>query len=156
VDKDSLNWTSCSIRKRNTSNDLVSTPLCWSWIDTSKHLRLEATVQGIQKLWEIKDLGEVQQILGLQVHRNRGLRTITIDQTEYIHRAVQRFGMGSAKPVTLPVSDRNTLVSGSTTEIQADQALFQQAIGSLMWVAKGTRFDIAYAVGQLSQHCNAP
>lgn len=81
---------------------------------------IEATVQGIQKLWEIKDLGEVQRILGLQVHRNRGLRTITIDQTEYIHQAVQRFGMGSVKPVTLPVSDRNTLVAGSTTETQAD------------------------------------
>lgn len=117
---------------------------------------VDTVVQGIQKLWEVKDLGEVQQILGLRVHRNRGLRTVTIDQTEYIHQAVQRFGMGSAKPVTLPVSDRNTLVAASTTEPQADQALFQQAIGSLMWVAKGTRFDIAYVVGQLSQHCNAP
>jgi hypothetical protein len=117
---------------------------------------IEATVQGIQKLWEVKDLGEIQQILGLQVHRNRGLRTVTIDQTEYIHQAVQRFGIGSAKPVTLPVSDRNNLVAGSTTELQADQALFQQAIGSLMWVANGTRFDISYVVGQLSQHCNKP
>ena len=25
-----------------------------------------------------------------------------------------------------------------------------------MWISKGTRPDIAYAIGQLSQHCNEP
>ena len=58
--------------------------------------------------------------------------------------------MSDAKPITLLVSDRNTIVAGSSNEPQADQALYQQAIGSLIWIAKGTRFDTAYVVGQLS------
>ena len=55
-----------------------------------------------------------------------------------------------------PVTDRNTLIKGSTDKLQADQSLYQKAIGSLMWIARGTRPDIQYAVSQLSQHCNEP
>jgi hypothetical protein len=70
--------------------------------------------------------------------------------------ALQRFRLGDAAPVVLPVTDRNTLISSSANELQADQALYQSLIGTLMWVAKGTRPDISYAVGQLSQHCSQP
>jgi hypothetical protein len=64
--------------------------------------------------------------------------------------------MGDAKPMSLPVSDQNALVRGHSGEPQADQNLYQQGIGGLTWVAKGTQIDIAYVVGQLSQYCTQP
>jgi len=117
---------------------------------------VEATVQGIKALWEIKDLGNVSLILGLKVVRDRVSKTLKINQTHYIQSLIERFRLQDANPVGLPVADRNTLIQGTSNEPQADQALYQQAIGALMWVAKGTRPDIMYAVGQLSQHCNSP
>ena len=89
-------------------------------------------------------------ILGLRVRRNRQNRTLLLDQSQYIQGLIERFRLGDCKPVSLPVSDRNTLIKGLPSEPQADQALYQQAIGCLMWVVKGTRFDIRYTVGQLS------
>ena len=117
---------------------------------------IDAVIQGIQEIWEIKDLGDVSLILGLKVERDRAQGTLTISQSHYIQDLISKFRLQDAKPISTPVGDRNTLITGTPNEPQADQALYQQAIGSLMWVAKGTRPDIMYAVGQLSQHCSSP
>lgn len=69
---------------------------------------------------------------------------------------MERFRLENANFVGLPVVDGNTLIQGTSSEPQANQALYQQAIGALMWLAKGSRPDVAYAVGQLNQHCNSP
>jgi len=117
---------------------------------------VQRTIQGISALWEIKDLGDVALILGIRVRRERRNRTLSIDQSQYIQGLIGRFRLEHSTPVTLPVNDRNTLITGLPGEPQANQALYQQAIGCLIWLAKGSRPDIAYAVGQLSQHCNEP
>jgi hypothetical protein len=122
----------------------------------SKPQAVEQTVQGIKSLWEIKDLGNVGIVLGVRVHRDRQNHLLSLDQSGYIQGLIERFGLQDAKPISSPATDRNAMISGSLDEPQADQALYQQAIGSLMWVIKGTRFDIAYTIGRLSQHCNEP
>jgi hypothetical protein len=111
---------------------------------------VQEVIQGIASLWEIKDLGDVGTILSIRVRRNRQNHTLLLDRSQYIQGLFEQFRLKGAKPVNLPVSDRNTLVIGQSGELQADQALYQRAIGCLMWVIKGTRFDIRYAMGQLS------
>ncbi|RFU25060.1 hypothetical protein B7463_g11276, partial [Scytalidium lignicola] len=117
---------------------------------------VRAIVDGIGKRWQIKDLGPVQRILGLRVTRDRANCSLRINQSQYITELVKRFHLQDAKPVNSPVTDRNTLVKGLPEEPQADQALYQELIGQLGWVTRGSRFDISYVVGQLQQHCNAP
>ena len=117
---------------------------------------IERVVTEIKKLWDIKDMGEVSKILGLHIHRDRARRALTISQTSYIEETLDKFNLTNAKPAGLPVSDRNTLIAASPNEQHADQLLYQQAIGRLMWISNSTRFDISYVVGQLSQHCNKP
>ena len=41
-------------------------------------------------------------------------------------------------------------------EPRADAQLYQQAVGSLQYASVGTRMDITYAVGRLSQHLINP
>ncbi|RFU28076.1 hypothetical protein B7463_g8263, partial [Scytalidium lignicola] len=117
---------------------------------------VQKTIDGIAAKWDIKDMGPVNLILGLQITRDRPNRTLRIDQSQYINRMIARFRLQESKPVTLPASDRNTLIKGSDQEMEADQALYQEAIGQLGWVAKGTRFDIGFVVGQLQQQCRNP
>lgn len=117
---------------------------------------VQKVISGIASLWEIKDLGDVGLILGIRIRRDRSNRTLYIDQSEYIQELIQRFRLGDAKPVNLPISDRNTLIAGQPGEQRADQSLYQEAIGCTTWVSKGSRPDIAYVIGQLSQHCNEP
>jgi hypothetical protein len=77
-------------------------------------------------------------------------------QGAYIKDLIARFKLGEAKPISLPVADRNTLIRGVGNKPPANQALYQSVIGGLLWYTKGTRPDIAYIVGQLSQYCSTP
>jgi hypothetical protein len=117
---------------------------------------VQEVIKGISSLWQIKDLGDVGTILGLEVARNRETRTLKLTQKAYVRDLIARFKLEAAKPISLPIADRNGLIKGEESEPQADQAQYQSAIGGLLWCAKGTRPDITYTVGQLSQHCSAP
>jgi hypothetical protein len=113
-------------------------------------------VSMIKKRWAIKDLRNASYILGLRIFRDRKRRLLSIDQKPYIERMLKRFSLDQAKPLPTPAVDRNDLVKGGSDENQADQSLYQQAVGCLNWLAISTRSDIAYTSGQLSQHCSAP
>ena len=78
---------------------------------------VEQVIQGISTLWEIKDLGDVSLILGIQVRRDRQKRLLSLDQSTYIQELIKRFGLGDAKPISSPVTDRNALISGLSNEI---------------------------------------
>jgi hypothetical protein len=75
-------------------------------------------------IWEIKDLGDVDLILGLKVLRGRDQGTLKVNQTAYIQGLIDRFRLQDAKLIGLLVGDRNTLVQGTKDELQADQALY--------------------------------
>lgn len=55
-----------------------------------------------------KDLGEIQQCIGINVKRNREAGVIMIDQEKYINLILERFGlsecgMSECKPVHTPI-----------------------------------------------------
>ena len=92
-------------------------------------------------------MGDVALILGIRVCRDHTKRTLFLDQSEYIAGLIERFRLEKAKPVNLPVNDRNTLIAGQLGEEQANQSLYQEAIGCAIWVLKGSCPDITYVVG---------
>jgi hypothetical protein len=55
-----------------------------------------------------------------------------------------------------PASGIQTLGKAKQNEPRADIALYQRAIGSLMYLQRGTRPDITFAVCRLAQHCSDP
>jgi hypothetical protein len=117
---------------------------------------VQKVINGIASLWEIKDLGDMALILGIRVRRDRTKRTLFLNQSEYIAGLMERFRLGEAKPINLPVNNRNTLIAGQSGEEQANQSLYQEAIGYAIWVSKGSRPNITYVVGQLSQYYSEP
>ena len=67
--------------------------------------QVKETIQGIATRWEIKDLGDVSQILGLQISRDREKGTLRLSQEPYIRAMAREFGLDESKPVNTPVSD---------------------------------------------------
>jgi hypothetical protein len=118
--------------------------------------RVKETIRRIAERWEIKDLGDVAQILGIQVSRDRQKRTLRLTQEPYIRALAREFGLEGSKTINTPISDRNTITGATKDEAQADQSLYQRGVGSIMWAAKGSRLDVQYVIGQLSQYCNNP
>ncbi|KAJ0172339.1 hypothetical protein K1T71_012312 [Dendrolimus kikuchii] len=96
--------------------------------------------------FEIKDLGQVHEFLGMRVCRQKN--KITLDQASFITRILNRFKMADCKPVSTPMEVGLKLTKA---EAKLENCEYRNLIGCLMYVAVCTRPDIAHAVGFLSQ-----
>ena len=109
----------------------------------------------LKKEFEMKDLGEVQYFLGIQVIRQRPHR-IHISQANYIDTILNRFGMRDCNPVTTPVAMGTRLLKHMDGEKAVEQRYYQQMVGSQMYSMMSTRADTAYCISQISQYSSAP
>ena len=114
----------------------------------------------LKRHFEVSNLGPIRQVVGLEVTRDRAAHTLTLRQSQYIDRILQRFGMADANGIHTPADAHIRLqCMPDDTALQAnapDRMLYQAIVGSLMYAAIGTRPDIAYAVQQLSQFAANP
>ena len=104
--------------------------------------------------YKMTDLGPAKRFLGLEIGRSGD--SITLGQQAYIEAILHRFNMQDANTVSTPVCHKIRLDAIPANEKQADIALYQSIVGSLMWAALGTRPDIAYAVAALSRYTTNP
>ena len=115
---------------------------------------------GISKLKEtlhqnfsMKDLGKLEHILGIKVLISND--SIALSQQTYIEKMLERFSFSDCKPVSIPMLNWLSKPPIDPDEL-FDVQLYQQAIGSLNFLAVCTRPDISFAVGQLAQHMVSP
>ena len=107
--------------------------------------------------WEISDLGQAKFALGIGITRHIPTHTISLSQTAFIDRVVERFDVHAARPVDTPmVAGLHLRRPDKTIPITEELATWMKntpysaLVGSLMYIAIGTRPDIAYAVGRLA------
>ena len=106
----------------------------------------------------MKDLGAAKYFLGIQITRDRTNRTLSLTQDAYIEKIIKRFGMEHCKPVATPMATGSE-VHMVPHEGQASAAkieLYQQMIGSQMYLATQTRPDLAYTMSALSRYLTNP
>lgn len=106
------------------------------------------------KRFEMKDCGEAQVCLGLEISRQRAEKVLNLGQSRYAEKVLARFGMANCKPVSTPMDVQ--VDSSMLNTDECDPTLYRQAIGSLMYLMIGSRPDIAFAVGRLSQYMEKP
>ena len=106
------------------------------------------------KTWECRDLGDATEFLRMRIRRKVG--KIYLDQTTYLEKVLQRFGLQDAKETSTPLPEGYHLSPNQSSVDPASRSKFQQVIGSLLYIMLGTRPDIAFAVTKLSQHAANP
>lgn len=109
--------------------------------------------------FEMKDLGSVHWLLGIEVKRSGGC--FALSQSKYIGEVLQRFGMADAHPVCTPMDPSVHLskdMEPSTEDERRAMASvpYRSAVGSIMYAMVGTRPDIAAAVGAVSRFMATP
>ena len=116
----------------------------------------------LSKAFEMTDLDELKIFLGLEITRNRNRRLLRIHQQRYIGQILDRNGMNNSHPNLTPLDPHTRLLASTKTkgeEAKANQVTvetYQSARGSLMYAMLGTRPNIAYAVGLVSQFNHSP
>jgi hypothetical protein len=53
--------------------------------------------------FKIEDMGDLSQLLGMQITRDRSARTISLDQSKYLRGILAKYGMTDSKPSSLPM-----------------------------------------------------
>ena len=106
-------------------------------------------------------LGPVSWLLGLAITRDHSKQTLHLSQEAYINSIIHRFHLEDAKLMLTPI-DSNTCLTKENcpTSVEDKQEMrrvfYRELIGTLNWVAVGTRPDIAFVVSQLAQFLENP
>ncbi|KAJ7965013.1 Retrovirus-related Pol polyprotein from transposon TNT 1-94 [Quillaja saponaria] len=115
--------------------------------DEISSLRAELSIQ-----IEIKNLGEIDCFLGLEVERTE--EGYFISQRRYATSVVEHFSMGKAKAMATPMEPHLKLKKDEG-RILKDVKKFRQLVGNLIYLTI-TRPDTAYSVSVISQFMQNP
>ena len=138
---------------------------CWVliWVDDVLWIGPRAMVNEakaqLAKQFPVTDLGTAHFFLGIEIIRERNPfgHRITLSQSAYIQKVLERFNLEDAHTVSTPL-DPGTRLQGTpgTLDEEADETVYRSLIGTLMYLMLCTRPDIAFAVGALSRYNSLP
>ncbi|CAL5395053.1 unnamed protein product [Camellia sinensis] len=115
----------------------------------------------LSQSFDMKDLGPAQQMLGIQIVRDRKAKKLWLSQEKYVERVIAKFNMKDSKPVNTPLANHFKLSKSScpssTKEREEMEAIpYLSVVESLMYVMVSTRPDITHAVGVVSRFLSNP
>ncbi|KAE8905488.1 hypothetical protein PF005_g25106 [Phytophthora fragariae] len=115
---------------------------------------------GLFVKYQVKDLGMPSHFLGMRLDRSPA-GDFEVSQCAYIDEVLHRFAMDPFRPTNTPMVP-NTRLDELTDEPDASEVElmrrmpYRQVVGSLLYLARISRPDIAFAVNQLARHCAKP
>ena len=103
----------------------------------------------------MKNLGEANFVLGIQLFRDWNNRMIALSQSSYIDKVLKKFAMQDSKKGGQPSRTGITLslddcLKTSEEKVYMEKVPYASAVGSLMYAMLCTRPNICYAVGIVS------
>jgi hypothetical protein len=130
---------------------------------------LKDVKDGLKETYEITEIKDMNQYLGMRIERDRPNKTITLYQDGYIESIIDKYNIlkhdGTKYPSTpmLMIDEQRLDSISNSKEISTNLkltgeeiTLYKSKTGSLTYLAKNTRPDILYAVNSLSQHQQTP
>ena len=93
--------------------------------------------------FRMSDLGALSYCLGIEVRQ--GKEELTLGQSAYASKLLERSGMAEYKPCVTPMEERLKLTKASTTA-KVDATVYRSIVGGLRYLVH-TRPDIAFVVG---------
>lgn len=106
----------------------------------------------MKRVFLMSDLGLLSYYLGIEV--NQGPHGISLCQSAYAGKLLERSGMSTCNPSLAPMEPRLKLSKESTAPL-VDATEYRRVIGGLRYLVH-TRPDLAYAVGYLSRFMEKP
>ena len=161
-------FVACSVdetlfRLTRVKDNKTSTLLISLYVDdgaccTNDEELYQEFIKALQAKYELSDVGDLSWHLGINVIQDLEAGTISFDQTAYIDSVIKRFNMVGCKTKHTPLPPKTYLTSQDcpATPDKKDVKTYQQLMGSLMYVACGTRPDIAFAVNSCAQFMQNP
>jgi hypothetical protein len=101
----------------------------------------------LKKTFIMTELGELKWFLGIHIIRDRSKRSLLVSQLSYIEKVANQFTLDLQRCPETPMVEEELLPLPPGKEVdEADRALYQRKVGSLVFAAISTRPDIVFAV----------
>ena len=142
-----------------------------SWVDdlviiySCKKL-LDKLIAHLGKSLPLDDKGELEWVLRMKVTRNRERKSITLDQTQYVNRLLDKYSGWSylSKKFETPMENEHELSTEQSPQPSSEEhvkmsdkrATYMTIIGSLLWLSACTRPDLTYSVSVLARFVSNP
>ena len=108
----------------------------------------------LERELQVQDLGEISYYLGIEVLRNP--QALVLTQRGFIKKNLARFNLEDLIEAPTPMSQGIILEANREKASLETTRLYQQQIGSLMYLMTQTRPDIAYPLGHLARYMSNP
>jgi hypothetical protein len=112
---------------------------------------IKLTKDMLNSKFDMKDIGLADVILGIKISSTS--EGITLNQTHYIDKILEKFNKDDLKVVSTPFEGKPLL---KNTGDSVSQLEYSRIIGSVMYLMSCTRPDIAFTVGVLSRFTSNP
>jgi hypothetical protein len=117
----------------------------------------------LNSLFDLKDLGAADQVLGLEIIRDRTAGTLKITQRKFIRQLLEEYDMVDCRPLDTPMfANATTSLPSHTMPLTGEERDFMRdkdyrhLLGCLNWLVLGTRPDLAYSLARLGQAQSNP
>ncbi|GMF27787.1 unnamed protein product [Phytophthora fragariaefolia] len=104
----------------------------------------------------VKSLGDARFVLGMEIDYSVEKGELTVKQSQFINRMLERFSHVDASPVRNPAVLGQDLASDDSHALHDDERSYRELIGYLLYVANATRHDISAILSTLSQYRDCP
>jgi hypothetical protein len=106
----------------------------------------------VRSRFDIKDQGDLSDIIGMHIIRDRAARTISLDQGKYVRELLDTHDMVDCKPSCLPMDPSFLAAIAKQTPVpltDTDRDIYPSLLGSLQYAAVYTRPSISTALSIL-------
>ncbi len=154
----------CMYVKKSKSNNIIIITLfvddLLSIFDEQDRIEWNEDKNKIMNKYKVKDLGNIEWILGMKIDRDIKNKTMKITQELYNNKLMKQFNMDKMKPTNTPTNNYK-LSSQDSPDINeesniVDKKIYESMVGSLLYSSISTRPDISYAVSVISRYMKNP
>ena len=96
------------------------------------------TKRWLSFIFEMKDMGEANYVLGVKIFRDRSKKLLGLFQETCIKMILERFCLHNSKPIDTPIKKGHTLILEDCLKSEKEKremarVPYESAIGSLMY-----------------------
>lgn len=138
---------------RETEHDKVIMAI---WVDliiaASDENALKVVKDMLTARLKMKDSGKLVHFLGIDF--NQSDNCVTMSQTKYVEKILERFNMQDCRPRSTPCEQKLNYTDDAA--LMSNVTRYREAVGSLIYLTVCTRPDLSFVVSKLSQYFTEP
>jgi Reverse transcriptase (RNA-dependent DNA polymerase)/gag-polypeptide of LTR copia-type/Integrase core domain/GAG-pre-integrase domain len=117
---------------------------------------IDIIITQLSKVLKVQYIGLIHQFLGMEFNIDYNNKTMLIHQNKYLSSIKKRFNKENLTPVLTPIELGIQLDKNTEQANKEDIKLYQQQVGSLIYLSYKTRPDITYAINKCARYMSNP